>query len=74
LSDDADTAPTGQPDVRSLGAETRLECRICWYIYDPRDGDEVAQVEPNTPFSALPESWRCPVCDAEKAMFLRINE
>lgn len=53
---------------------SRLECRICWHVYDPAEGDEVAQVEPGTPFSALPEDWRCPQCDAEKPMFLVIEE
>ena len=55
-------------------ADARLECRICWYVYDPQDGDEVGQVATNTPFSELPDSWRCPVCDAEKAMFLQSRE
>jgi rubredoxin len=49
---------------------TRLECRICWHVYDPAEGDEVEQIPPGTPFSALPDHWRCPECDAEKSMFL----
>ena len=74
MSDNANTSTTGQPGYRALPDEARLECRICWYIYDPQNGDEVAQVEADTPFSALPENWCCPVCDAEKAMFLQIDE
>lgn len=54
--------------------DTRLECRICWYVYDPEQGDEVAQIPPRTPFSALPEHWRCPQCDADKSMFLVMDE
>lgn len=49
---------------------TRLECRICWHVYDPTLGDEVAQIPPGTPFSMLPPHWRCPQCDAEKDKFL----
>jgi rubredoxin len=29
----------------------RLECKICWWVYDPREGDPVWQIEPGTPFS-----------------------
>jgi rubredoxin len=53
---------------------TRLECRICWYVYDPEVGDEVEQIPPGTPFSALPAHWRCPRCDAAKEMFLPLPE
>lgn len=57
-----------------LGNRTRLECRICWYVYDPAEGDAVNQIEPGTPFAALPEHWRCPQCDAEKSMFLVLED
>ncbi len=57
-----------------LRDDSRLECRICWYIYDPADGDDLGQVPPGTPFSALPEHWRCPQCDSGKEMFLLIDE
>jgi rubredoxin len=53
-----------------LEDNTRLECRICWHVYDPAEGDAVEQIAPGTPFSALPAHWRCPQCDAEKSMFL----
>lgn len=48
----------------------RMECKICWYVYVPEEGDEVWQIQPGTLFSDLPEHWRCPVCDAEKGGFL----
>jgi [NiFe] hydrogenase assembly HybE family chaperone len=46
------------------------ECGVCWYLYDPGVGDGVWQIEPGTPFEALPEHWRCPKCDAPKDRFL----
>lgn len=52
---------------------TRLECGICWTVYDPADGDEVAQIAPGTSFAALPEEWRCPNCDAPKSKFMAIE-
>lgn len=49
---------------------TRMECKICWYVYDPAQGDPVEQIEPGTPFSELPGYWRCPQCDAEPGAFI----
>jgi rubredoxin len=49
---------------------TRLECRICWYVYDPAEGDAVEQIPPGTAFADLPDHWRCPQCDATREMFL----
>ncbi|MGD9917508.1 MAG: [NiFe]-hydrogenase assembly chaperone HybE [Paenirhodobacter sp.] len=59
-----------------LGANDRIsdaaimECKICWTPYDPAQGDDFRQVLPGTPFSALPEDWHCPNCDAPKAQFM----
>jgi len=52
----------------------RRECRICWYVYDPREGDPVWQVDPGTPFEALPAHWSCPNCAAEQSMFLPLDD
>jgi rubredoxin len=57
-----------------LQDESRLECRICWYVYDPAEGDEVEQIPPGTPFSGLPEHWRCPQCDNGKESFLLLGD
>jgi [NiFe] hydrogenase assembly HybE family chaperone len=54
----------------TVEADTALECGICWHVYDPAVGDEVAQIPPGTPFGALPSSWCCPNCDAPKHKFL----
>jgi rubredoxin len=51
----------------------RFECRICWYVYDPAQGDPVAQIEPGTPFDELPENWCCPNCEAPRVQFLLID-
>ena len=57
-----------------LADDTRLECRICWYLYDPAEGDEQEQIPPGTPFRELPDYWRCPQCDAEPDKFLPVDE
>jgi rubredoxin len=67
--DEADPTARG---AAALGP--RLECRICWTVYDPALGDEVWQIPPGTPFSALPPHWSCPNCAAEKQDFLILDE
>jgi rubredoxin len=57
-----------------INDSTRLECRICWHVYDPAEGDEIEQIPAGTPFSSLPEHWRCPQCDAEQDKFLPLPE
>jgi rubredoxin len=57
-------------DASKIADDTRLECGICWWVYDPAIGDEVTQVQPGTPFRLLPDTWRCPNCDAEKHKFM----
>lgn len=67
---------TGEPTsvLSRLGDDTRMECRICWQVYDPAVGDDAEQIPPATPFRALPDYWRCPQCDAEPDKFLPIDD
>lgn len=51
----------------------RMECGVCWYVFDPAVGDDVWQIPAGTPFSALPDHWRCPECDTEKSKFLALD-
>ncbi|RKT42778.1 rubredoxin [Thiocapsa rosea] len=65
----------GEPDedpvnTGARGTDSRMECRICWYIYDPAEGDPVGQVPPDTAFADLPDHWCCPRCDSDKSHFL----
>jgi rubredoxin len=66
----------GAPQSRQagIGPTTRLECGICWTVYDPSLGDEVWQIPPGTPFADLPAHWTCPNCSAEKPSFLVLDE
>jgi len=61
-------------DATRLGADALLECGVCWWVYDPAMGDEVWQVPPGTPFTALPSHWRCPNCDAAREQFMLLGE
>jgi len=58
----------------TIGPATRLECRVCWTVYDPALGDEVWQIPPGTPFNELPPHWSCPNCSAEKTGFLVLDD
>jgi rubredoxin len=69
MSDDVSTAGRSR-----LVDDTRMECRICWYLFDPAAGDPDQQVPPGTPFLELPDYWRCPQCDSEPGSFLPVEE
>ena len=56
--------------LNDLAPDAVLECGVCWWVYDPDKGDEINDIAPGTAFSDLPEHWRCPKCDTEKAKFL----
>ncbi|PPC90807.1 MAG: rubredoxin [Methylobacter sp.] len=60
-------------ELTALPDTTRLECKICWYVYDPGAGDEVWQVQPGTAFAELPPHWSCPECGAPKQDFLVLD-
>lgn len=61
-------------DAKRIGPGTRLECKICWHVYDPAEGCDVWQVPPGTAFSALPDHWRCPVCDGAREQFMVLDD
>lgn len=60
-------------DKAALTAAARLECKICWWVYDPAEGDPVWQIPPGTPFADLPAHWRCPNCDCPPEQFLLLD-
>ena len=64
----------GFGDATKAGPDTRMECRVCWYVYDPAEGDVVWQIPAGTPFAQLPPHWTCPNCSATKDHFLVVDE
>lgn len=58
----------------TLSVTDRMECGICWHVYDPAEGDPVWQIAPGTAFADLPEDWRCPTCDAPQSKFMRLGD
>ena len=69
MSDGSTTLP-----VRQIEESARMECRICWYVYEPSEGDAEQQVPPGTPFTELPGDWRCPQCDGDPGLFLPVED
>lgn len=61
-------------DASKIGPDTKLECKICWYVYDPHQGDDYWQIPAGTPFANLPDHWTCPQCDAGKDGFMVIKD
>ncbi len=64
---DSPTAACGAP-------AQRYECRICWNVYDPAQGDAVWQVPVGTAFADLPAHWSCPGCAAMQDQFLPVRD
>ncbi|PWR23151.1 [NiFe]-hydrogenase assembly chaperone HybE [Zavarzinia compransoris] len=61
-------------DASRLSPGARMECKICWHVYDPAEGCSVWQVPAGTPFAALPAEWRCPNCDGEREQFMLLHD
>lgn len=57
-----------------LTHSSKLECKICWHVYDPAVGDEAMQIAGDTAFADLPDYWTCPECGAAKKDFLIIDD
>jgi len=60
-------------DRSRLAFDATLECKICWWVYDPVVGDPVWQIAPGVPFGELPAHWRCPRCDGEAEQFMVLD-
>ncbi|ABI57364.1 rubredoxin [Alkalilimnicola ehrlichii MLHE-1] len=61
-------------DASRIAPETRMECKICWYVYDPEEGDPESQVAAGTPFADLPSDWVCPVCEGAREQFMVVPD
>ncbi len=53
-----------------IAPETKMQCKICWYVYDPAEGCPESQTPAGTPFAELPDWWTCPDCGNGKQVFI----
>jgi len=51
-------------------AMEKYVCKLCGYIYDPEAGDPSQDVAPGTAFADLPDDYVCPLCGADKGVFV----
>ena len=61
-------------DASRVDPLARMECKICWHVYDPERGDDYWQIPAGTPFAELPDHWRCPQCDGAKDQFMVLQD
>lgn len=45
------------------------QCKNCSTVYDERFGDVLAGIQAGTPFSMLPEEYKCQLCESPKSDF-----
>ena len=55
---------------RRIGPHTKMQCKVCHYIYDPDEGCPEWQVPPGTPFNDIPNTWDCPACGCPHSSFI----
>jgi len=46
------------------------QCPDCPYVYNEEEGFPDTGIAPGTKFNDLPDTWMCPVCEAEKIRFV----
>lgn len=51
----------------------KWRCTVCGYLYDPEEGDPESGIPPRTPFEELPSDWVCPICNASKDQFEKVE-
>ncbi len=71
------TTPKSAPSYIAKEKEATIklnkyECTVCGYVYDPAVGDPDGGIAPGTPFESIPDSWKCPVCGADKSQFKKL--
>ncbi len=61
-------------DGKRISPRARMECKICWHVYDPAEGDAAWQIPPETPFADLPDYWSCPNCEGRREDFMVVSD
>lgn len=59
---------------KRIGPHTRMECKVCGFVYDPDEGCEEWQVQPGTPFLDIPDNYDCPACGCPHSSFIILYE
>lgn len=54
----------------TIQTEVVYLCAACGIVYDPVAGWPEEGFAPGTPWSAIPDDWRCPECGVGKSDFV----
>ena len=55
--------------LKYAGDMKKYICKVCGWVYDPKDGDPDSNIAPGTAFEDIPHDWVCPVCGVGKDDF-----
>lgn len=61
--------PESKQEDKEKDESATYTCTICGYQYNPGEGDPSMGIPPGTPFSDLPDDYKCPICNAGKEYF-----
>ena len=61
-------------EASRIKPETRMQCKVCGFVYDPAEGCEEWQVPPGTPFAEIPDNYDCPACGCPHHSFIVLDE
>ena len=66
------TASAAAP-ITPADAFKQWVCVICGWVYDEETGLPEEGIAPGTRFEAIPDDWRCPLCDVGKEDFVVVE-
>ncbi|MCG5031419.1 rubredoxin [Mesosutterella sp. OilRF-GAM-744-9] len=60
-------------EQQRIGPRTRMQCKVCGFVYDPDEGCLEWQVPPGTPFLEVPQNYDCPACGCPHSSFIILD-
>ena len=74
LPEVAPTTPQAAPSVVENNAAEQdlgpcMQCSVCLWIYDPKEGEAMQDVAPGTRWEEVPDNFLCPECAMGKEVF-----
>ncbi len=70
---ESDSANDGEASAATAPEFRQWVCVICGWIYDEATGYPEDGIAPGTRWEAVPEDWRCPLCDVGKEDFAMVQ-
>ncbi len=67
------TDDTSEKEIDTKETKEVYQCSDCLTIYDELLGDMNSNIQPNSKFEDLPETYTCSVCEAPKETYLKVS-